>query len=295
MKILITEICAGFELEAVNGAQCGYIDNVGSTKRFDQHSLQWAKNDTYLAQVSQGAVICRDTDFAKISPVESVCYLVTSKSPRLLFAKVVSHYFAPSIDDEFVNCVAEHRNNHSIKIAENVFIGKHVQIGPGTIIHPGAVIYANTVIGHNCVIKAHVSIGTEGLGLEMDAETNTFFKFPQIGGVVIHDNVEIGPTATIRKSALDNTIIGRGTKIGALVNIGHNCIIGQNCILACQNVMSGSSIIGDNVFLGVGAVLKQSVKVGDGVTIGQGAVVTKHVPAGETWVGNPAKLLPPRP
>jgi len=139
------------------------------------------------------------------------------------------------------------------------------------------------------VIKTHVSLGTEGLGLELDKETDEFVKFPQLGGVILEDNVEIGPTSTVRRSALDDTIIMSGTKIGSLVNVGHNCIIGRNCILTCQIVTSGSSVIGNNVFMGVNSVVKNGVNIGNDVTIGQGAVVTKHVPDGKTFVGNPAE------
>jgi len=215
--------------------------------------------------------------------------LVTNQKPRLVFAKLVNDFFSHELKEDFSNYVEIHKQNSKIIIGDNVFIGKDVEIGEGTVIHPNVVIYPKTIIGKNCVIRTHVSLGTEGLGLELDSTTNEFVKFPQLGGVILEDNVEIGPTSTVRSSALDNTIIMKGTKIGSLVNIGHNCIIGKNCILTCQIVTSGSSIIGDNVFMGVNSIVKNGVNIGSDVTIGQGAVVTKNVPNGVTYVGNPAE------
>lgn len=284
------DIAIEFGLE--NQSNLSYkIAQPGSKFVINEECILWAKNIDFLQKINIGTVICRKSDFNSIIPNPKVSYLTTEQSPRLVFAKVLTKYFNISAEEEIINYVEEHRKNKSIQIADYVFIGKDVEIGPGTIIHPGVAIYSRTKIGSNCVIKANCSIATEGLGLEMDPETNVYFKFPQIGGVILEDNIEIGPSSTVRRSALDNTIIKSGCKIGALVNIGHNCIIGNNCILSCQNVTSGSSVLGENVFMGVGSVIKVGVNVGNNVIIGLGAVVTKHIPDNETWMGNPAKKL----
>jgi UDP-3-O-[3-hydroxymyristoyl] glucosamine N-acyltransferase len=259
----------------------------GSLKRQDKHSLLWAKNADSLKAITAGYVLI-STELIADAVNKNVIYLVTEGKPRLVFAKIVNQFFSTE-DDVFTNCVEEHKKNPKIHISDNVFIAKDVEIGDGTIIHPNVVIHSKTRIGKNCVIKSHVSLGTEGLGLELDKDTNEFVKFPQLGGVVIHDHVEIGPSSTIRRSALDDTIIMSGTKIGSLVNIGHNCIIGKNCILTCQIVTSGSSVVGNNVYMGVNSSLKNGVNIGNDATIGQGAVVTKNVPDNATFVGNPAE------
>ncbi|HEY6161383.1 MAG TPA: UDP-3-O-(3-hydroxymyristoyl)glucosamine N-acyltransferase [Bacteroidia bacterium] len=260
----------------------------GSIKKHDANSLLWAKGTDQLDRISSGYVIIN----AELAPAfgagRSVTYLVTDQKPRLIYARILGKYFDTE-DDAFDNYVHEHRRNNKIRISDNVFIGRDVEIGDGTVIHPNVVIHSRTRIGKDCVIKTHVSLGTEGLGLELDKETNEFVKFPQIGGVVLEDGVEIGPCSTVRRSALDDTIIRKGTKIGSLVNIGHNCIVGQNCILTCMIVTSGSSVIGDNVFMGVNSVVKQGINIGSNVTIGQGAVVTRNVPDNVTYVGNPAE------
>ncbi len=259
----------------------------GSLKKHDKNSLLWTKNINNLNAIQSGYVVI-NYEIAPTVQRVGVTYLITENKPRLMYAKIMNKYFL-SDDDAFFNYVEEHKRNPKIRISDNCFIGKDVEIGDGTIIHPNVVIHSRTRIGKNCVIKTHVSLGTEGLGLELDKETDEFVKFPQLGGVILEDNVEIGPCSTVRRSALDDTIIMHGTKIGSLVNIGHNCIIGKNCILTCQIVTSGSSIIGDNVFMGVNSTVKNGVNIGSNVTIGQGAVVTKNVPDDVTFIGNPAE------
>jgi UDP-3-O-[3-hydroxymyristoyl] glucosamine N-acyltransferase len=259
----------------------------GSLKKHDKNSILWTKNVDNLNQIQAGYIIV-NYEIAPTSLRLGVTYLVTEEKARLVYAKIMNKYFE-SEDDAFFNYVEEHKRNSKIRIADNCFIGKDVEIGDGTVIHPNVVIHSRTRIGKNCVIKTHVSLGTEGLGLELDKETDEFVKFPQLGGVILEDNVEIGPCSTVRRSALDDTIIMKGTKIGSLVNVGHNCIIGKNCILTCQIVTSGSSVIGDNVFMGVSSIVKNGVNIGSNVTVGQGAVVTKNIPDNAVYVGNPAE------
>lgn len=282
-------IARKFDLKIV-GSTDVLIQSVGSIKKQQRDAVLWVKNMDNLKKVNAGYVIV--SSLLEIPEANSnVTYLVTTEKPRLIFAKVVNEFFAHELQDDLTNHVESHRQNQKIKIGDNVFIGKDVVIGDGTILHPNVVVYSKTRIGKNCVIRTHVSLGTEGLGLELDPDTNEFVKFPQMGGVVLEDNVEIGPTATVRRSALDDTLIKQGTKIGSLVNIGHNCVIGENCILTCQIVTSGSSVIGDNVFMGVNSIVKNGVNIGNNVTIGQGAVVTRNVPDNVTFVGNPAENI----
>jgi UDP-3-O-[3-hydroxymyristoyl] glucosamine N-acyltransferase len=266
------------------------ILNPGSVSNHNENSLLWIKNKDNLEKVCSGYVIISSSITPTTVADARITYLVTDEKPRMVYARILNKYFLNE-EDMMENYVHDHRRNKKIKISDNVFIGKDVTIGDGTIIHPNVVIHSRTRIGKNCVIKTHVSLGTEGLGLELDTVSKEFVKFPQIGGVIFEDNVEIGPCSTVRRSALDNTIVKSGTKIGALVNIGHNCIIGRNCILTCQIVTSGSSVIGDNVFMGVGSLVKNGVNIGSNVTVGQGAVITKDLDDNKTYVGNPAVEL----
>lgn len=260
------------------------IHTYGSLKKHAPNSLLWLKSEKYLPKIKCGYLIV-SADI-NLPQTDDITFLVTDKKPRLVFSKIANRYFV-SHEHILENCVEEHRKNKKIIISDHVFIGKNVEIGDGTVIYPNVVIEHGTIIGKNCVIKSHVSLNTEGLGLEMDPETNEYVKFPQLGNVVLEDNIEIGPCSTVRRAAMDSTIIGKGTRIGSLVNIGHNCIIGKNCILTSQIVTSGSSEIGDNVFIGVGSSVKNGVNIGSDVTVGHGAVVTKDLAANKVYVGNP--------
>ncbi|MEO9530986.1 MAG: DapH/DapD/GlmU-related protein [Crocinitomicaceae bacterium] len=252
-------------------------------------ALSWVKSDTYLSKIQKGCFLV-SADW-ELTEKPNVAYLITSDFPRLVFSKILQRYFTPSIKEYLINEVEQHRLNPNIIIGDNVFIGKNVLIGDGTVVFPNVVIEANTQVGSNCVIKSHVSLGTEGLGLEMNPETELLEKFPQLGKVILEDHVDIGPTSTVRRGALKNTVIRRGTKIGSLVNIGHNCDIGENCILTCNIVTSGSSKIGDNVFIGVNSVVRNGVSIGANTTLGMGSVVTKTVPENVVAYGNPAKVI----
>jgi len=285
VKISPNELAAEFDLKIV-GQTINPITSYGSLKKHDENSLLWLKSEKYLPKINCGyLIVSHEMDISAIS--EKITCLVTNKKPRLVFSKIANKYF---VNHEHIldNHLAEHKKNKNIIIAENVFIGRNVQIGDGTVIYPNVVIEHGTIIGKNCVIKSHVSLNTEGLGLEMDPETNEYVKFPQLGNVILEDNIEIGPCSTIRRAALDSTIVGKGTRIGSLVNIGHNCIIGKNCILTSQIVTSGSSEIGDNVFIGVSSSVKNGVNIGSNVTIGHGSVVTKDLPGDGVYFGNPA-------
>lgn len=267
------------------------ITNIGSLIKHNSSSILWAKSIDVLEKISNGIVVCKASDFAVTPKSVNVTYLLTNSNPRLIFSKIYNKFFIENQKIEFINSVDNFKKRKDLTIGENVFISSDAEIGEGSVIHHNVCIYPKSKIGKNCVIMANTSISTEGLGLELDPETDLYVKFPQIGGVILEDNVEIGPNTTIRKSAIDNTIVKRGSKIGALCNIGHNSIIGRNCILSCNVITSGSSEIGNNVFMGVSSIVREGINIGSNTIIGQGSVVVKHIPDNEIWVGNPAKKL----
>ena len=290
MRFTLLDLTKEFSFKVVGNVNL-LIDNLSSNKMMNKNSLGWAKNHNILSSFSSGAIICSVKDFKKIKQNQKVTYLISQENPRLIFSKIANHYFSSRKVDSHTNYYETHKQNNKIKIGQNAFIGENVSIGENTLIYHNVVIYPNTIIGDNCIIYSNTTIGTEGLGLTLDSHSNLYFKFPQLGGVIIESFVEIGPGSTIRRGALENTIISEGTKIGSLCNVGHNSLIGKNCILTCNVVTSGSSTIGDSVFMGVGSVVKQGLKVGKNSIIGQGAVITKNVPSNQTWVGNPATSI----
>lgn len=264
------------------------INNFSSLENQTVNTIIWCKSTSLLSKIHKGTLLIPASFEGLIKESSTLSILLCEKSPRLIFAKVLNDFFKDRFYDDFTNCVDEHKKNNSIKIGDNCFIGKNVKIGSGTEILHNTSIFSNTIIGKNTLINTGCSIGTPGLGFEYD--NDEIVKFPQLGGVIIGDEVEIGPNSTIRRGALDETIIGSKTKIGALCNIGHNCIIGEQCILTCQIVLGGSTKIGNKVYMGINSLTKNKIKLGDDVTVGMGAVVTKNFNSGCTVKGVPAKI-----
>ncbi len=265
------------------------VSGVSSLKKPFKGTLQWSKTIENLSFQHEGVILLPVLLEESIEPIDGLTMLFCEKSPRLIFARILNEFFSHLIPDDLKNYVDDHRRDPEVKIGENCFIGKNVKIGAGTTILHNTSIYSNTVIGRNCHINGNCSVGTAGLGFEYDGDE--IVKFPQIGGVSIGDNVEIGPNTTIRRGAIDQTVISDDVKIGALSNIGHNCYVGKQCILTCQIVLGGSSRIGDRVFMGINSATKNKVSLGNDVTVGMGAMVTKAFPDNVTLVGVPAKIL----
>jgi UDP-3-O-[3-hydroxymyristoyl] glucosamine N-acyltransferase len=173
------------------------------------------------------------------------------------------------------------------EILAGVYIGKNVKIGKNCRIYPYAVIYDEVEIGDNVIIHSGAIIGADGFGYKF--RNHQHIKVPQVGNVVIEDNVEIGANTCVDRGALGSTMIGAGSKIDNLVQIGHNNKVGKNVIMCGQTGVSGSCIIEDY------AILAGSSGIADHVTIGKGAVVMARsgvagdIPAGAQFFGSPAK------
>lgn len=234
-------------------------------------------------------LICADPEMSFIKAVD-----------RLHPAKVYSSQIAnqASIDgtvklgrELFIGsyaCIGEHTIiGDNTAILAGVYIGNNVRIGKNCRLHPYAVIYDHTIIGDNVTIHSGAIIGADGFGYKF--RNNVHIKVPQVGNVVIEDNVEIGANTCIDRGALGSTVIGTGTKIDNLVQIGHNNKIGKHVIMCGLTGVSGSCNIEDY------AILAGSSGVADHVTIGQGAVVLARsgvagdVSAGSQVFGSPAK------
>ncbi|CAF4575620.1 unnamed protein product [Rotaria sp. Silwood1] len=164
------------------------------------------------------------------------------------------------------------------------------EIDEGTVIHGNCFVFDNVKIGKNVSINAGSIIGSEGFGYELN-EKNEYEKFIHIGGVEIHDNVDIGANTCVVRGALANTIIGEGTKIDNLVHIGHNAIIGKHCIITANNMVGGSVKIEDHSWLGPSSSTLNQLTLAKNSYAGLGSIITKNMPSGEVWVGNPARPI----
>ena len=191
-----------------------------------------------------------------------------------------------------------------VRIGANVVIGAGVEIGRNTVIGPNTVIGRGVTIGRNAVIGPNVTIeyahlgngavihsgariGTEGFGWLGQGRSNR--KIPQLGRVIVQDQVEIGANTTVDRGALGDTVIGEGTKIDNLVQIGHNCRIGRYCLIAAHCGLSGSTVLEDSVLMGGRASTVGHLTVGAGTMIMGAGVATKDIPPGSKVGGYPAQ------
>jgi UDP-3-O-[3-hydroxymyristoyl] glucosamine N-acyltransferase len=241
--------------------------------------------------------------------------LLISAQPRLTFARAARLLHARpkdlGIHPSAVVAATAHFG-HNISVSPRAIIGEHVRIGDESVIGPACVIGDGVEIGSHCRIDAHVTIysgtrlgdhvvvqagtvlGSEGFGYVRDAETGRYEQFPQVGRLVIEDDVEIGANATIDRGALDETRIRLGTKIDNLVHVGHNVQIGEDVVIAAQTGLSGSAVIEDNVIIGGQVGIGDHVRIEEGAIMGaQSGIPTKKVIRGKGVVfwGTPARPI----
>ena len=176
---------------------------------------------------------------------------------------------------------------NGVKIYPNAYIGDHVEIGEKTTVHPGAAVYHNCKVGENCVIHAGAIIGADGFGFAPDKD-GKFQKVPQIGNVVLENNVEIGANATIDRATLGSTILKKGVKIDNLVQIAHNVTIGENAAIAAQAGVAGSTKIGERVMIGGQVGISGHIKIADETKIvAQSGIPGNIKSKGKTLMGSP--------
>ncbi len=175
---------------------------------------------------------------------------------------------------------------NNVSIYPNAYIGDNVEIGEGSIIHPGASIYTDCKIGKNCIIHAGVIIGADGFGFVPDAN-GEYQKVPQIGNVILEDNVEVGSNSTIDRATMGSTIIRKGVKIDNLCQIAHNVEIGKNTAMAAQVGIAGSAKIGENVMIGGQAGISGHLFIADGAKIVAQSGIPSSVKKADTLMGSP--------
>ena len=280
------------------------IDNAAS------HHLSFCESIKFssaLSKTGAGAVFVTKA-LAHHAPKGTIIF--ESSKPSLAFATIANalypsaHLLWPRATPPTFAIAPSARAGEGTVIAPGAFIGENVEIGDCCIIGPGSVIGRGVTIGHHTVIGAHVSIshtmmgdrcivhsgariGQDGFGFVNGPSGH--YKIPQLGRVIIQDNVEIGSNCTIDRGALADTVIGEGTKIDNLVQIGHNTKIGRNCIIVSQGGISGSCEIEDFVVLGGQVGVADHVKIGKGTFVAGRGGVTRSLDAGKVYGGFPAR------
>jgi len=273
------------------------VKHLRDPEHVDEFTLDWINTSKQekqkVAEASKAKVIIANKEvvFSETLKNQGKVLLVVD-NPKLAIAKVGNEFFVEKPTPGIHPSAVIHPD---AQIGENVFVGantviENCTIGDDTIIDANVHIYSPVIIGKHCSVKSGAVLGGMGFGFEKD-ENGNLFRFPQIGNLFIGDYVEIGANTCIDRGALSDTVIGNYCKINNLCHIAHNNKIGKNVVITAQVNISGSNVIENDVWIAPNASIRGWLTIGKGATIGMGAVVTKDVPAGETWVGNPARKL----
>lgn len=193
-------------------------------------------------------------------------------------------------DDAYIGAFAYIGNNvelgKGVKIYPQCYVGEGVKIGEGTILYPGVKVYHGCVIGSRCILHSGVVIGADGFGFAPD--NGHYDKIPQIGNVVIDDNVEIGANTCVDRATMGSTHVRRGVKLDNLIQVAHNCEIGHDTVMASQTGVAGSTKIGSNCMVGGQVGFAGHITVGDNVQIGAQSGIPRNVESGKLLMGYPA-------
>jgi len=290
----------------VQGDPTAQLTGFAPADRAGAGDLTFAENEAFFAQAEQSAATAIIADARFSSGTKTV---IRVKNPRVAFARALALFFpeptfAPGVHPGAVVAASAqidpsaHIGPHCA-IGERVvigakvvlqggnFIGDDSKLGEATRLFPQVTIYPQTEIGRRVRIHAGTVIGSDGYGYVQDNGIHR--KVPQIGQVIIGDDVEIGANVTVDRGALGATRIGRGTKIDNLVQIAHNVVIGEHCLIIAQVGIAGSAKLGDYVILAGQSGVAGHLKLGSQVTVAAQSGVMHDIPAGEKWLGSPAQ------
>lgn len=288
------------------------IHDVRTLDRATEHDISFFENRKYLDafKATKAGACLIAAQFADQCPPDTIGVVV--ESPNAAYGDLLTHFYPDSATPKllfgtghahaFIHPTAKVAKSASLDpgvvIGIKASVGENCTIAANTVIGPGVVIGDNCHIGSACVIQhallgkgiiihPGVKIGQDGFGYVFSK--NKHKKIPQVGSVIIGDDVEIGANTTIDRGSLRDTVIGEGTKIDNLVQIGHNCVIGRHCVIVGQVGISGSATLKDFVMMGGQSSVAGHVTINEGAQIVAVSTVKDDVPAGARYGGVPAK------
>ncbi len=328
MKRSVREIAEAVDAR-LHGDGSIEVAGVASIGSASQHDLVFVEEEKYFLRALQcgaGAVIAGEFAAGKLASGSLASGssaagaagkpLLISRHPKLAFTRAArflregnragleAGVRASAVVHSSVRIGAGAVVEERAVIAEDAEIGEGTRIGAGCVIghgvkigreceiYPHVTFYPGTTLGDRVIVHAGAVLGSDGFGYVRDPRSGGHEKFPQVGKLVIEDDVEIGANTTIDRGALDETRIGRGTKIDNLVHVGHNCSIGQNVVIAAQTGLSGSIVIENDVMLGGQVGIGERARIEQGVMLGgQGGVLPNKVLRGKgvAFWGTPAQ------
>ena len=302
----------------LNGEVFGNIDvTVKGLSKIEEGSigtLSFLSNPKYEEYIySTGASICIvNKTFVPIKEIPSTLTLIKVDDAYSCFAKLLEFYDQmrkkePKIEspsfisdsaiiglDLYLGAFSYISDNakigNNVTIYPNVYIGENVKIGDNCILHPGSTVYFDCILGNNCIIHAGTIIGSDGFGFAPN-ENGEYRKIPQIGNVLIEDDVEIGSNCTIDRATMGSTVIRKGVKLDNLIQVAHNVEIGRNTVMASQVGVAGSTKIGENVMIGGQAGISGHIHIADGTKIVAQSGIPNTVRKADTLMGSPGISL----
>jgi UDP-3-O-[3-hydroxymyristoyl] glucosamine N-acyltransferase len=287
------------------GAGLDHVTGVAGLQDARAHDLSYVSADRHIksASASQAGAFVVHREIEELRRPQ----IVTS-DPSYAFARIVQQFFvevpqrrgvaqgvvtgegvsigeAPSIWPN-VTLGDRVRLGHRVTLYPGVFLGDDVAIGDDTVLHPNVTVRERCRIGSRVIVHAGTVIGSDGFGYVQ--HEGCHYKIPQIGIVVIEDDVELGANVTVDRATFGQTVVKRGSKVDNLVQIAHNVTVGEHSILVAQVGVAGSTTLGHHVVLGGQVGITDHVTIGDGAMVAAKGGVTKDVPAGQVVSGYPA-------
>lgn len=297
----------------VEGNKDATVNNLSKIEEGLPKTLSFLANPKYTPYLytTDASVVIVNNSLVLDKPLKSTCTLIRVENAYESFAKLLEMYNQvkgvktgieqPSFihpnakmgSDCYVGAFAYIGQNASIgdnvKIYPNVYIGDNCVIGDNTCLYPGVKIYHDCKIGSHCTIHSNTVIGSDGFGFAPNNQGETFAKVPQIGNVVIEDQVEIGSNSSIDRATMGSTILRKGVKLDNLVQIAHNVEVGENTVIAGLSGVAGSSKVGKNCMIAAQVGIAGHLKIASGVKIaGQSGIGNSIEKEGEIVQGSPA-------
>ncbi|MFO7892038.1 MAG: UDP-3-O-(3-hydroxymyristoyl)glucosamine N-acyltransferase [bacterium] len=308
MSIRVSEIAREIDAKLIGNDSVTVVD-ISPIQDSTKGHITFISNKKYAKYLSEtkasAVIISEDLD---VEAIEGKT-LLQVKNPYFAFSRVIKLFYPDKLlIEKGIHTTAvigkNSKTGQDVSLGAHVVIGRGCSIGDRTVLMPGVVVGDESVIGADCKIYSNVSIrekvtiknrviihngsviGSDGFGFAY--AKGKYHKIPQIGTVVIEDDVEIGANTTIDRAALGKTVISKGTKLDNLIQVAHNCRIGEHCVIASQTGISGSTTIGNRVQIGGQAGFAGHIKIGDNAIIAAQSGVTKSINGGKYVFGTPA-------